>query len=75
MKDTEMSLLKTGTSLTVGFMGIKLMNSILTSSKGFLAANSKYTFMNTFPIPNSVILMLLLSGLGMVYVWHKDINK
>lgn len=75
MKDTGVSLLKTGTSLGSSFIGVKFMSLLLNSSKGFLAANSKFTFMRLIPIPNSAIIMLGLSAIGMVYVWHKDINK
>ena len=72
MKDKVM---RTGISLTGGIIILKLMKSTLTSTKGFLAANSKYLFMSTFPIPNSAIIMLILSGLGLIYLWHLDVNK
>ncbi|MFU7517646.1 hypothetical protein [Clostridium sp. HCS.1] len=72
MKD---KVIRTGVSLTGGIIVLKLMKSSLTATKGFLAANSKYLFMNTFAIPNSVIIMLILSVLGLIYLWHLDINK
>lgn len=72
MKD---KVIRTGTTLTGGLIVLKLMKSTLVSTKGFLAANSKYLFMSTFPITNSAIIMLILSGLGIIYLWHLDINK
>lgn len=72
MKD---KVIRTGVSLTGGVIFLKLMKSSLTSTKGFLAANSKYLFMNAFAIPNSVIIMLILSALGLIYLWHLDVNK
>lgn len=72
MKD---KVIRTGATLAGGIIVLKLMQSTLVSTKGFLAANSKYLFMSTFPIPNSVIIMLILSGLGLIYLWHLDVNK
>lgn len=69
------SFIKTGSSLGIAVVGMKFLRTTLTSTKGFLAANSKYLFMSTFPIPNSVIIMLILSGLGVIYLWHLDVNK
>ena len=69
------SFIRIGSSLAVTVISIKFLQLALTSQKGFLAANSKYLFMNIFPISNSVIIMLILSGLGVIYLWYLDVNK
>ncbi|MBU5455408.1 hypothetical protein [Caproiciproducens sp. MSJ-32] len=75
MSNTVKGLAKTGSSLALMGYGLKTMHSVLTgSTKGFLTANSKYVFLGMFPVPNSVIIMLILSGVGLVYVWHVNVN-
>lgn len=76
MDNTLKGFVRTGTSLTVLGFGLKTIKAILTgSATGFLAANSKFMFMSMFPIPNSVIVMIVLIIIGAAYLWHVDINK
>lgn len=75
MDKLQVRVMKTTGSAILGAGYFKLLHSFLFSTKGFLAGNSKFMFMNMVPIPNATIVMIVLILIGAAYLWHIDINK